>query len=106
MTMVTPRLRRVLADSVARGFVRRIVIIDGGASRDYDAAEWRDALVVIAAGAVRLEGGCEAELVLGCGAVLWLADAPLQRLTNPGDEPAVLVTVSRPLRQPDARLGE
>ena len=114
MTMVTPRLGRVLAESVERGFVRRVVTIDPGASRDYERAEWHDALVVITAGSVRLEGGCGAQLVLGRGAVLWLADAPVHRLTNPGAEPAVLVAVSRPaaaetagpLGQPDAGLGE
>lgn len=48
-----------------------MVVVPPGQSREYDAAEWRDAIVVV---------------------------EPLRRLRNPGREPTVLVGVARGFR--------
>jgi len=71
------------------------VVVLPGYSRAYDAAEWRDALVVVERGRIDLCGPGGGRLGFGAGEVLWLADLTLSRLYNPGPEPAVLVAVAR-----------
>jgi len=96
MTMVTPRLWRALDSAAERGFARRVVTIEPGSGHDYDAREWRDALVVVTGGSLEIEGACGGRLTLRRGDVLWLADLPVRRLHNPGASETVLVAVSRP----------
>ena len=74
---------------------RRSVRIEPGASRPYDDAEWRDALVVLEDGEVELEARCGRRLALRTGAILWLAGLPLRALHNRGTVVATLVAVSR-----------
>lgn len=76
-------------------FRRRVVIIAPGRARLYDAAEWRDALVVVEQGEVHLECRAGRFRSFVTGAVLWLAGLPLRALHNRGSEPAVLVAVWR-----------
>jgi hypothetical protein len=76
-------------------FVVRTVAVAPGAVRPYDEAEWRDALVLVRAGAIELEcraGGCRS---FREGELLWLTGLPLRALHNRGEEAAVLVAVSR-----------
>lgn len=76
-------------------FEMRLVMVDPGAEHAYDEREWRDALVVVEAGAIDLEcmegGGARFE----CGAVLFLVGLPLRALVNRGAEPAILSAVAR-----------
>lgn len=76
-------------------FVTRVVTVAGGSSRDYDASEWRDAIVVVECGEVELETAAGARHSFGTGAILWLDGLPLRALNNRGRDPAVLVAVSR-----------
>lgn len=77
------------------GFERRTATLDPHATRAFRAAEWRDALVLVERGAVELEGVSGARERFGAGDLLWLAGVPLRALHNPGEEPAVLVAISR-----------
>jgi hypothetical protein len=89
--------------------VRRIAVAPG-AERAYDAAEWRDALVVVERGAVELECRSGARRTFVSGDILCLSRLPLRALRNPGGVPALLALVSRrrepPIRRPSrARSG-
>lgn len=77
------------------GFAFRAVAVEAGGERIYDEAEWHDALVVVTRGEIELEclGGSRRRFERGD--VLWLVGLPLRSLHNGGDEPAVLVAVSR-----------
>jgi quercetin dioxygenase-like cupin family protein len=76
-------------------FAIRIVIVDPGARRSFQEAEWRDALVVVERGTIQLEaaGGVRRDFVTGD--VLCLMGLSLRALHNRGPEPAILVAVSR-----------
>jgi hypothetical protein len=74
---------------------RRVVEIAPGATRPFEAAEWRDALVVVDRGQVVLVGVSGSRLLIGPGAVFAVHGIDLRGLHNPGVEPAVLVAVSR-----------
>jgi quercetin dioxygenase-like cupin family protein len=76
-------------------FVLRAVAVAPGSERAYEEAEWRDAIVSVTRGEIELEcvGGTRHRFRRGD--VLWLAGLPLRALHNRGDEPALLVTVSR-----------
>lgn len=76
-------------------FVRTVITVWPGNSRPYDAAEWRDALVVVECGEIELECRGGGARRFGAGQVLWLAGLGLRALHNRGIEPAVLVAVSR-----------
>jgi len=77
------------------GFRRRRVTVAPGAARAYDAAEWRDAIVLVETGELDLVGRDGGGPRFGPGAVVALADLPLRALRNRGPEPAVLVAVTR-----------
>ena len=76
-------------------FVRREVIIAPGDERPYDPEEWRDALVVVKRGDVAVECRAGGAIHFRSGDMLWLTGLPLRALRNDGDEPVVLVAVSR-----------
>ena len=87
-----------LLDDRPGAFDRRAVTVPAGGTHPFDAAEWRDALVVVAQGAIELEALSGVRLRLDRGAVLWLAGLPLRALHNRGAEPAVLAAVARRAR--------
>jgi hypothetical protein len=76
-------------------FERRVVTLAAGQRRPYDEAEWEDALVVVEAGAVELEGLSGRRFRFERGDILWLAGVPLRELHNPGPTPVVLVALRR-----------
>jgi hypothetical protein len=77
-------------------FVLRVIVVAPGRRRRYEASEWRDALVVVAGGAIDLEPGRDrAAGRFERGDVLSLAGLPLHALHNRGREPAVLIAVTR-----------
>jgi quercetin dioxygenase-like cupin family protein len=76
-------------------FRSRTVTIAPGATRPYDEAEWRDALVVVECGAVVVECRAGGRRTFGSGDVLWLTGMGVRALHNDGTESAVLVAVSR-----------
>jgi hypothetical protein len=80
-------------------FERGVVTLAPGESRAFDEADWGDALVVLVCGEVDLEAISGRRERLRPGAIFWLAGLPLRSLHNPGREPAVLVAVSRRLRE-------
>ena len=73
----------------------REVAVAPGADRPYDAAEWRDALVLVKSGEIELCGVSGATRSFARGDLLYLDGVPLRGLHNPGSEPAVLVAMSR-----------
>jgi hypothetical protein len=83
-------------------FDRRIVSVPPGRARDYDEADWRDALVLVVRGEIELEARSGGRERFARGAVLSLAGLPLRALRNQGTEPAELVAVRR---RPAARAG-
>jgi hypothetical protein len=66
-----------------------------GRARDYDEADWRDALVLVVRGEIELEGQGGSRERFARGAVLSLAGLSLRALHNQGAEPAELVTLRR-----------
>jgi hypothetical protein len=76
-------------------FARRRITIPPRSERPYDPAEWWDSLVMVECGEVELDcrGGELARFKQGD--ILWLTGLPVCALRNRGDEPAVLVAVSR-----------
>lgn len=76
-------------------FRLHVVAVAPGGARPYEAAEWRDALVLVERGEIELETVRDGSRRYACGDVLWLTGLPLRALRNRGGEPAVLVAVSR-----------
>jgi hypothetical protein len=76
-------------------FDRRVVSVPPGRTRDYDEADWRDALVLVVRGEIELEGQGGSRERFARGAVLSLAGLSLRALHNQGAEPAELVAVRR-----------
>jgi hypothetical protein len=76
-------------------FDRRVVVVPPGGARDYDEADWHDALVLVVRGEIELEARGGRRARFGRGAVLSLAGLPLRALHNHGGEPAELVAVRR-----------
>jgi hypothetical protein len=74
---------------------RWTVRLGPGEALDYVVADWADALVVVAHGALELEchSGRRARFV--AGAVLTLAGLPVRRLRNPYPDPLVLDAAAR-----------
>jgi hypothetical protein len=84
-----------LGREIPPAFVRREVLVAPGLERIYDESEWWDALVVVARGALELECVSGRRCCFEAGAMLWLVGLPLRALHARGDEPAVLIAVSR-----------
>ena len=78
-------------------FERRQVAVPPGGERPYDSSEWDDALVIVTSGVIELEGLSGRRWRFPRGAMLWLTDLPVRALHNPGEEPAQLTAVSRPM---------
>lgn len=76
-------------------FEKRVIVVAPESLRDYDEAEWRDALVVVERGEIELESAAKHRRTFEAGDVLCLAELPLRALHNRGGETAVLVAVSR-----------
>jgi hypothetical protein len=89
------RVLSLLERRLSPAFERRVVAVEPGRSRVYDAVEWRDTLVVVERGEVELECRGGASERFGRGDVLWLSGLPLRALHNRGPGAVVLVAVSR-----------
>jgi hypothetical protein len=85
----------VLGTFLPPRFERRVITIAPGEARSYDQDDWRDALVLIEQGDVDLECFAGGHRTFGRGAMLWFDGLSLRTLRNRGDEPAVLVAISR-----------
>ena len=81
-------------------FERHVVTVAAGERRRYDQAEWDDALVVVQAGPVELEGLTGRRFRFQRGDILWLTGVRLRALHNPGPTPVVLVALRRRVRRP------
>jgi quercetin dioxygenase-like cupin family protein len=77
------------------GFEMRVVVVDPGDTRACHESDWRDALVVVERGEIRLVASGGGRRDFATGDVLCLVGLSLQALQNRGPEPAVLVAVSR-----------
>lgn len=86
-------------------FRRRRITLAAGRSRAYDAAEWRDALVVVQCGRLHLECHDGGFRLLDEGAVACLDGLALRALHNRGPSPTVLVAVSRLVTGPRPRAS-
>jgi hypothetical protein len=85
-----------LGSPVPHGFQVQRVVVDCGAERAYDEAEWLDAIVLVEEGEIELECIRGSRRRFGRGGMLWLVGLPLRALRCAGREPAVLIAVSRP----------
>jgi hypothetical protein len=90
-----PQRLSFLGRPLAPGFALRVVVVAPGARRDYDEAEWRDAIVVVEWGEIVLEPLAGRCYRFERGDVLWLQGLALRALHNRGREAAVLVAVAR-----------
>ena len=86
-------------------FHRRVVSVPPGRARDYDEADWRDALVVVVRGEIELEARSGGRERFGRGAILSLAGLPLRALHNRGAVPAELLAIRRRRARRAARAG-
>ena len=82
------------------GFAQRVLTLPPGESRAYAEADWIDAIVLVATGQVEVEGVGGTRRRFERGDLLWLTGLPVRALHNRGDQPAVLVGVSRPAPVP------
>jgi hypothetical protein len=88
-------------------FQLRRIALGPGKRRAYDPREWQDALVVVEQGEVELECRSGASRSFSRGDILWFAGLPLRALHNRGNDPAMLVSVSRRKTSADAMsLGD
>lgn len=85
----------LVSGPVPDGFERRTIVVPTGPGRPYDEREWRDALVVVALGALEVECWSGTRRRLGRGALLWFDGLPLRALHSCGEGPAVLVATAR-----------
>jgi hypothetical protein len=74
---------------------RRVVTIPPRTSLPFQPLSWRDALVVVARGAVEIETESGQRQLFGNGALIWLDRIPVRLLRNPGVETTVLGAVAR-----------
>lgn len=81
--------------NLAARFDVREVVIAAGDELPYDRADWDDALVVVDRGEIELECVLGGRARFQLGDILCLAGLSLRTLRNPGDEPALLVAVTR-----------
>ena len=79
----------------APGFRVHAVTLAPGEERRYDEQEWRDALVIVCAGRVEMEGLTGSRGTFAAGAILCLAGLPLRAPRNPRPGRAALPTISR-----------
>jgi hypothetical protein len=84
-----------LGHPVPPSFVVRLVTIPAGTSLDVDEAAWRDAIVVLEAGALEVECVHGGRRSFDVGATMWLAGLDLKTLHSTGAEAVVLTAVSR-----------
>jgi len=76
-------------------FVVRTVRVPPGSSLPYRDEDWRDALVTIEHGEVELVMSCGRSIYFQQGDLLWFEGLPLVRLSNRGEEPALLRATAR-----------
>lgn len=88
-------LRPLLSGRLPAGFARRVVVVPAGRGRPFDEREWHGAVVVVALGALELEGADGTRRRFDRGAVLCLEGIPLRALHGCGAGPAVLVATTR-----------
>src|SRR4051794_847073 len=84
-----------LGHPVPPSFVVRMVTIPAGTSLDFDELAWRDAIVVLEAGALEVECVRGGRRGFDVGAMMWLAGLELKALHSTGTEAVVLTAVSR-----------
>ncbi len=84
-----------LGRPVPRSFEVRLVVLPPGSERSFDEAVWHDALIVVERGDLELGCAGGSRLRIRCGDMLSLSGLGVGRLRQCGDEPAVLVAVSR-----------
>jgi hypothetical protein len=82
------------ATRVGAAFERWEIRIAPGSQRVCEAAEWRDAMLVVESGAIELETNTGERVGFATGAVLFLGTW-LRTLRNRGEVPVVLSAVSR-----------
>jgi len=82
--------------------IRRTVSLPAGDYLAYSTADWHGALVLLASGKIRLVTCDDERVCFGSGAILSLHGLALRRIENPGNDSAVLVTITRgqPVRPP------
>jgi hypothetical protein len=76
-------------------FVARHVTVAAGGELPYERREWTDAIVLVRAGMIELECLGGTRRCFGSGALLCFDSLPLRTLRNAGDEPALLMALSR-----------
>jgi hypothetical protein len=84
-----------LSRRLPASFERWVVVVAPSRTWIYDAAAWRDALVVVERGEIDLEHLDGSHHAFARGAMVWFDRLPLRALHNRGREPAVLVAVAR-----------
>ena len=88
-------LSRIISGSLPSWLRRRAFTIPPRTAHAYDEAEWRDALVIVERGSVDIEGRSGRRLRLEAGALLSLTHLSIKALHNVGEEPLVLIVISR-----------
>ena len=81
-------------------FERRLVRLEPGCERLYDASEWADELVIVVCGTLELEGRSGRRWAFRKGSIIWLQELPLRAIHNPTDAVTILMAVSLPISSP------
>src|SRR3954454_20798052 len=77
------------------GFRRWTVTYAPRSSTPFVEDEWRDAFVVVIRGEMEVECVSGGSRAFGAGAMIWLTGLSLPTIHNHGDEPVVVVAVTR-----------
>ena len=85
----------LLARAPGPAYLLRVVRIAPFGERRFDAALWRDALVVVERGVLEVESLADARQRFESGAIVAFVGLSLRVLRNVGGEPVVLTVVSR-----------
>jgi catechol 2,3-dioxygenase-like lactoylglutathione lyase family enzyme/quercetin dioxygenase-like cupin family protein len=84
-----------LGKRLSPSFKLWVLSVAPGCERAYNEAEWRDEIVVVEQGRIELQCSNGSRQAFGRGDLLWLLGPPLRALHNPGEEPSLLVAISR-----------
>lgn len=90
--------RPVVSARPSPAFCRRTTILVPGDWQVFDPSEWRDALVIVEAGALELHCSRGGRRRFDAGAMLCFLGLGLRALHNPGVVDTVLVAISRRAR--------
>ena len=79
---------------------RRSVTIPPGETLDYRPEDWAESMLIVTTGSIELESPLGSVHPFASGSILWCQGLPIRLIRSTGEDPAVLVSISRRPRPP------